>query len=235
MEPEPAFPRRCRQFPVRVSSQQGGVDVDHIEPGISARHPRSRPCVSRRGLDPLQHVVVDRGEGAPPSGATPPHRTEPADPATPRDPRSSRRHRWSWRANDDEYASPWTCLLVGGSCSRQTRGSRTRRMFPRTRHPQAQATTEQGGLTPPKPGSISESAERRCVAAMSAIASQLRSTWKGSPRSPQSILVLGRRIGDRRDRRRSHERLRSRSLSRGVLVQTKLVMGAGTAVGVQPR
>lgn len=80
-----------------------------------------------------------------------------------------------------------------------------------------------------------ESAGRLCAAAMSAIASQIRSTWKGSPRSPQSILVLGRRIGNRRDRRRSHERLRSRGLSRGVLVRTKLVVEAGTAVGVQPR
>ena len=49
MEPEPALVRRRRLFLVRMRADQGGVDIDHIEPRIRARGPRLGP---RRRLEP---------------------------------------------------------------------------------------------------------------------------------------------------------------------------------------
>ena len=65
MEPEASLPRRRRVLLVRVGVDQRGVDVDHIETGIRPRRPGVRSSGGTCRLDPLQHLVIDRGEGPP--------------------------------------------------------------------------------------------------------------------------------------------------------------------------
>ena len=204
MEPEPTLVGRRRVFLVRMRTDQGGVDVDHVEPRIRTRRPRLRPCVGSSDLDPFQRVGVDGLEGAPHRGMRR-HLTEQprllAQRRQVRDPFAAvgehhrqidqhltavmatttllgRRHRRRQRRRQPhlvgelgDQTSPdviddprsvtselgrrtptitlhhGSALLVVGSCSRQTRVSRTRRASSRTRRPQPPATTEQGGLT----------------------------------------------------------------------------------------
>ena len=65
MEPEPSLPCRCRQFFVGVRSDEGGVDIDHVEPRVHARCPRRGSGRGTRRVDPFQGDLVDRGEGSP--------------------------------------------------------------------------------------------------------------------------------------------------------------------------
>ena len=48
MEPEPSLVGRCRLLLIRMGTDQGGIEIDHIEPGIGTGRPR-RPRGPRRG------------------------------------------------------------------------------------------------------------------------------------------------------------------------------------------
>ena len=65
VEPEPVLVGRGRPLLVGVRTDQGGVDVDNVEPRIGTRSPNRRPrlraCLTNAG----QRVVVDGFQGAP--------------------------------------------------------------------------------------------------------------------------------------------------------------------------
>jgi len=65
---EPALVGRRRALLLRVRADQGGVEVDHVEPGIHAPGPRVLAGMRAGQRDLFEHDLVDRFERAPGRG-----------------------------------------------------------------------------------------------------------------------------------------------------------------------
>ncbi len=68
VEPEPLLVGGRRALLLRVRPDEGAIDVDHVEAGISARRPRLGPSLRPSDLDPFEHRIIDRFQHPPRRG-----------------------------------------------------------------------------------------------------------------------------------------------------------------------